>query len=133
MARVIQPKGWPRPRGYANGMLASGRLLAIGGQIGGRPPDMELPRGLAPQFAQCLDNVIAVVTTAGGQPTDVISMTIYVTDQRQYLAIKRDIGAAWRARFGTHYPAMALVEVKALMEPHALVEIQALAVLPDRP
>lgn len=131
MVRVIQPKGWPRPRGYANGILASGRFLAVAGQIGGKPPSMELPRGLVPQFAQCLNNVVAVVERAGGEPLHVVSMTIFVTDQRQYHSASKEIGKAWRARFGKHYPAMTLVEVKALMEPHALVEIQAMAVLPD--
>ena len=131
MARVIQPKGWPRPRGYSHGMVAPGRLLAIAGQIGNQPASMDMPRGLVPQFAQCLDNIVQVVNSAGGAATDIISMTIFVTDQRQYHAASADIGTAWRKRFGKHFPAMTLVEVKALMEPHALVEIQALAVLAD--
>jgi enamine deaminase RidA (YjgF/YER057c/UK114 family) len=111
-------------------MVAAGRMLAVGGQIGGRPPSMELARGMTAQFAQCLDNVLAVVDAAGGRAKDVISMTIYVTDRRAYSAATKEIGAAWRDRFGTHYPAMALVEVTGLLEPEALVEIQALAVLP---
>lgn len=129
MPDVIAPKGWPRPRGYANGMVAAGRLLAIGGQVGARPPGMQLARGLVPQFAQALSNVLAVVKAAGGRPSDVVSMTIYVTDLPQYTAAMVEIREVWKARFGDHYPAMALVEVAGLMEPGAVVEIQGLAVL----
>jgi enamine deaminase RidA (YjgF/YER057c/UK114 family) len=129
MADVIQPKGWPRPRGYANGMLAAGRLLAIGGQVGSKPPGMTLVRGLLPQFAQAMDNVIAVVKAAGGKPSDVVSLTIFVTDLGQYQAATRAIREAWSQRFGNHYPAMALVEVKSLIDHDALVEIQGFAVL----
>jgi len=128
-AKIIQPKGWVAPRGYANGVLKTGQFLAIGGQIGGKPPGMALERGLPEQFAQCLDNVLAVVEAAGGQARDLVSMTIFVTDQRQYHAANKEITTAWRKRMGKHYPAMALVEVKGLMEPRALVEIQAFAVL----
>jgi enamine deaminase RidA (YjgF/YER057c/UK114 family) len=129
MPQNVQPKGWPRPRGYANGMIASGRTLAIGGQVGATPPGMALCRGLVAQFAQAVDNVIAVVRAAGGTPTDVISMTIFVTEMAQYLAASREIRTAWSERFGNHYPAMALVEVKGLIEPEAVVEIQGLAVI----
>ena len=129
MAQNVQPKGWPRPRGYANGMQASGRVLAIGGQVGAKPPGMALCRGLVAQFAQAVENVITVVRAAGGHPTDIISMTIYVTDLAQYLSASHEIRAAWSERFDNHYPAMALVEVKALIEPEAVVEIQGLAVM----
>jgi enamine deaminase RidA (YjgF/YER057c/UK114 family) len=129
MPQNIQPKGWPRPRGYANGMLASGRVLAIGGQVGAKPPGMAMSRGLVAQFAQAVDNVVAVVRAAGGAPTDVISMTIFVPEMAQYLAASREIRTVWSERFGNHYPAMALVEVKALIEPEAVVEIQGLAVI----
>ena len=129
MAQNVQPKGWPRPRGYANGMQASGRLLAIGGQVGARPPGMAMERGLVAQFGQAIENVITVVQAAGGEATDVISLTIFVTDLPQYLGASHDIRLAWRERFANHYPAMALVEVKALIEPEALVEIQGLAVI----
>ncbi|MDZ4696132.1 MAG: RidA family protein [Deltaproteobacteria bacterium] len=127
--KIIQPKGWIAPRGYANGILKTGQFLAIGGQIGGKPPGMALERGMPGQFAQCLDNVLAVVHAAGGEPKDLVSMTIYVTDQRQYHAANREIANAWRKRMGKHYPAMALVEVAGLMEQRALIEIQAFAVL----
>lgn len=130
MPNVVLPKAWPRPRGYAHGMVAAGRVLAIGGQIGQRPTGGPLPRGLVAQLAQCLDNVIAVVDAAGGRAEDVISLTLFVTDQRQYQDATAEIGKAWRERFGKHYPAMALVEVAGLLEPEALVEVQGLAVLP---
>ena len=129
MPDIVQPKGWPRPRGYANGVLASGRLLAIGGQVGARPPGMVLARGLVAQFAQALDNVITVVRTAAGKPEDVVSMTLFVTDLAQYQAATAEIREVWQARFRNHYPAMALIEVKSLIDPEALVEIQGLAVL----
>jgi enamine deaminase RidA (YjgF/YER057c/UK114 family) len=129
MPSVIQPKGWPRPRGYANGMLASGRLLAIGGQVGGRPPTMTLARGLVPQFAQAVDNVVTVVRAAGGVPADIVSLTIFVTDLEQYVGSTQEIRAVWRERLGNHYPAMALIGVRALLDAEALVEIQGLAVL----
>lgn len=130
MSDVILPKGWARPRGYSHGMAASGRVLAIAGQIGGKPPKMELPRGFAAQFAQALANVLAVVAAAGGAAEHVISLTIYVTDQRLYHAAMEEVAAAWRTHFDKHYPAMALLEVKALIDSEALVEIQGLAVVP---
>jgi enamine deaminase RidA (YjgF/YER057c/UK114 family) len=131
MGDVISPPGWPRPSGYSDGMLApaGGRLLAIAGQVGGKPPGMVLQNGLVAQFSCCLDNVLAVVESAGGKPADLVSMTIFVTDRDAYQAAGRDIGLAWRERLGAHYPAMALVEVKSLMQPRALIEIQALAVV----
>ena len=103
-AHRIQPKGWPRPRGYANGMLASGRLLAIGGQVGSRPPGMTLARGLVPQFAQAIDNVLAVVRAAGGAPTDIISLTIFVTELDQYVASTQEIRTVWRSAWATTTP-----------------------------
>ena len=130
MPDLIQPKGWPRPKGYAHGVVASGRVLAIAGQIGGKPPKMEIPRGFAAQFGQALENVSAVVHAAGGKPTDIISMTIFVTDQRQYHAAAEEVGTAWQKVFGKHYPAMALVEVKGLIDAEAVVEMQGLAVIP---
>jgi len=130
MPDLIQPKGWPRPIGYSHGVAATGRLLAIAGQIGGKPPKMELPRGFAAQFTQALHNVVAVVHAAGGKPTDVISLTIFVTDQRQYHAATEEVGKAWQEIFGKHYPAMALVEVKGLIDAEAVVEMQGLAAIP---
>jgi enamine deaminase RidA (YjgF/YER057c/UK114 family) len=128
---LVQPAGWPAPRGYANGVVTRGRTLHVAGQIGW---DMEgrFPSGdLAGQFAQALDNVLAIVRAAGGGPEDVARMTVYVTDLDAYRGSLREIGAAWRARFGKHFPAMALVGVAGLVEPRALVEIEAVAALGD--
>lgn len=128
---IVQPAGWPPPRGYANGVATRGRTLHVAGQIGwdasGRFPRADLPG----QFAQALDNVLEVVRAAGGGPEDVARMTVYVTDLDAYRNARREIGAAWRDRFGKHFPAMALVGVAGLVEPGALVEIEAVAALDD--
>ena len=126
----ILPDGWLRPSGYSNGMLApaGSRALHVAGQIA-----WDIERALvgagdfAAQFAQALENVIAVVRAAGGEPADIASMTIYVTDKRQYLDAVSAIGSAWSSRCGKHYPAMALLEVADLLEEGALVEIAAVA------
>jgi enamine deaminase RidA (YjgF/YER057c/UK114 family) len=134
---IIQPEDWAVPRGYSNGVLAPAgrRLLAVAGQIGWGPDGtlVEPPLGLdrfVCQFAQALQNVAAVVKAAGGTPADVLSLRIYITDKRRYMQQTRAIGAAYRAIFANHYPAMALVEVADLLEEGALVEIEALAALP---
>lgn len=132
-ARVILPEGWKRPRGYSNGMAARGELLAIAGQIGWDEREELVSDEFTPQFRQALSNVLAVVAAAGGRPEHVISLTVYVTDKREYVAERAAVGAAWRALMGRHFPTMALVEVSGLLEPAAKVEIQGLAVLPERP
>lgn len=130
--QVVQPEGWARPRGYVNGMVTTGRLLHVAGQIGWQPESGEFVETSFPgQFGRALDNVLAVVRAAGGQPCDVVRLTIYATDLDGYRAAARDLGQVWRDRFGKHYPAMALVGVAALVEPRALVEIEAVASLPD--
>jgi enamine deaminase RidA (YjgF/YER057c/UK114 family) len=130
MTQVIQPPGWPRPRGYANGIVASGRLLAIAGQVGWDEHERIVSKDFVAQFVRALDNVLSVVTAAGGSPRDIVSLTVFVTDRLQYQASTPEIGQAWQIRMGRHFPAMALVEVKGLLEPDALIEIQGLAVLP---
>jgi enamine deaminase RidA (YjgF/YER057c/UK114 family) len=125
----VSVPGWPRPRGYINGAIGRGAVLHVAGQIGWGTDGRFAATDLAGQFGVALDNVIAVVTAAGGAPTDIAEMTVYVTDVAAYRASARAIGEAWRARLGTHYPAMALVQVAALVEPTAVVEIQAVAYL----
>ena len=129
MNRVLLPEGWPRPRGYSNGVEATGRMVFVAGQIGwdtgGRFPD-----GFAAQFRQTLDNTLAVLAEAGAGPEHVVRMTWYVVDKAEYLAALRDVGAVWRERIGPHYPAMAVVEVKGLIEDAARIEIETTAVLP---
>jgi len=127
--RTIEVPGWPRPRGYVNGVAGTGAVLHVAGQIGWSPDGSFASTDLVEQFGQALDNVIAVVTAAGGKPADIASMTVYVTDVADYRTRTRAIGEAWRARLGAHYPAMALVEVSGLVEAAARIEIQAVAYL----
>lgn len=129
-ARTIQPADWAAPRGYVNGMAKRGELLAIAGQIAWDAQQRIVSDELDAQFGQCLANVVAVVEAAGGHASDVISLTVFVTDKQRYLAATKALSSIWRTHFGRHYPAMALVEVSALVEDRALVEIQGLAVLP---
>jgi enamine deaminase RidA (YjgF/YER057c/UK114 family) len=129
-ARSILPPGWPRPRGYSNGMAARGELLAVAGMIGWDAQERLVSAEFVPQFRQALENVLAVVQTAGGGPEHLLSLTIYVTDKREYVAALSEVGQVYRAVLGRHYPAMALVQVAALLEDAAKVEIQALAALP---
>jgi len=123
----IRVPGWPAPRGYANGRTGRGRAVHVAGQIGWDEHGELVSAELVPQFIQALDNVIAVVRAAGGVPADIATMTAFVTDVAAYRSGAREIGAAWRARLGRHFPAMTLVGVTGLVEPDAMVEIQAIA------
>jgi enamine deaminase RidA (YjgF/YER057c/UK114 family) len=129
MPEVIQPQGWATPSGYAHGVLARGRVLAIAGQIGAPDGGTVVAGGLVPQFDRALANVGAVLQAAGGGFDDLVSMTVYVTDQEAYRAARGPLGEVWRQRAGRHYPAMTLVEVSGLLAEGAEVEVQALAVL----
>lgn len=128
--RTLLPPGWTRPRGYANGVEADGRLVFVAGQVGWTPEGKFEARTLPTQFAQTLDNTLAVLRCAGAGPEHVVRMTWYVTDKRAYLDALTEIGATWREKMGKHYPAMAVVEVKALIEDEALIEIETTAVVP---
>ena len=128
----IHPAHWSPPRGYSNGMLApaGARLLFVAGQIAWDAEQRLVGAGdFAAQFARALENVLEVVRAAGGGAEHVARLTIYVADKRAYLDARERIGAAYRRLFGRHYPAMALVEVSALLEEGALVEIEATAAL----
>jgi enamine deaminase RidA (YjgF/YER057c/UK114 family) len=127
----VQPLGWAKPRGYSNAMVAQGRIVFIAGQIGWDPRSSKPKFGktFAVQFDQALANVCTVLREAGGVPTNLGRVTVYVTDKKKYVAAAKQVGEAWRRRIGRHYPAMTLVEVKGLLEPSALVEIEATAVL----
>lgn len=129
MNRVLLPEGWPRPKGYSNGIEATGRLVFVAGQIGW-DVDGAFPDGFAAQFRQTIDNTLAVLAEAGAGPQHIVRMTWYVVDKAEYLASLRAIGAIWRERIGPHYPAMAVVEVKGLIEDAARVEIETTAVVP---
>ncbi len=127
--RSLQPPGWPRPRGYANGIEASGRLVFVAGQIGWDPDGAFPSADLPGQVRQTLSNIVAVLAEADAGPEHVARLTWYVVDRADYLAHQKESGAAYRSVMGRHFPAMAVVEVVALMEAEALVEIEATAVI----
>ena len=128
---ILQPPGWPRPRGYANGIAAKGRIVFIAGQIGWDEQCQIQTDDLAGQVRQALANVLSVLAQAGGRPEHIARMTWYVLDKRTYLDASRSIGQIYRELMGHHYPVMTAVQVVALIEDRALVEIEATAVLPD--
>ncbi|WP_211115581.1 RidA family protein [Arenibaculum pallidiluteum] len=129
--RVLQPAGWPRPRGYANGIEARGRTVFVGGMIGWDQTGRFAAADLPGQVLQALRNIAAVLAEAGAGPEHVTRMTWYVTDMAAYRQAQREVGEAYRAVMGAHFPAMALVQVVSLVEPEAKVEIEATAVIPD--
>jgi enamine deaminase RidA (YjgF/YER057c/UK114 family) len=131
--RTLLPPGWPRPRGYANGVEAEGRLVFVAGQVGWTPEGKFEETSFAGQFRQTLDNTLAVLACANAGPEHVARMTWYITDKRAYLAALSEIGAIWREKMGKNYPAMAVVEVKALIEDQALIEIETTAVVTPSP
>jgi enamine deaminase RidA (YjgF/YER057c/UK114 family) len=126
---AINPESLAKPRGYNHGMKGHGDLLFVAGQVGWNREGRMVSDDFALQFAQALDNVLDVVWAAGGSPTSVARMTVYVTDKAEYVRRTKDVGEAWRKRLGRHFPAMALVEVKSLLEPDAKVEIEATAIV----
>jgi len=129
---IVHPEHFAKPRGYANGIVTGARTLYIGGQIGWQADQTWASDDFVDQFAQTLDNVLAIVEAAGGKPTDLVKMTIYVTDLDEYRSSAKQLGPVWRERLGKHYPAMALVGVAGLVEPRAKVEIEAIAALPPQ-
>ena len=131
MHQVILPEGWPRPRGYANAVIARGRLLSIAGMIGWDAQGRFHSDDFGEQAWQALRNVADVLRAAGAKPENIVRMTWYVTDKREYLAAGRRVGAAFRELIGHYDIAMTAVEVKALIEDRAKVEIEVTAVLPD--
>jgi enamine deaminase RidA (YjgF/YER057c/UK114 family) len=129
--RALQPPGWPRPKGYANGIEARGRLVFVAGQIGWDPDGTFPSPDLPGQVRQTLANVVAVLAEAGAGPEHVVRLTWYVTDRDEYLGSLKEIGAAYREVMGRVYPAMAVVAVTGLIEAAAKIEIEATAVVPD--
>jgi enamine deaminase RidA (YjgF/YER057c/UK114 family) len=128
--QVLQPPGWPRPRGYSNGMAASGRQVFVAGQVGWDAQG-RFVSGLAAQVRQALANVCAVLAQAGAGPEHVVRLTWYLTSRAEYQAGLAEIGAAYREVMGKHFPTMSVVQVVALMEAEAKVEIEATAVIPQ--
>jgi len=127
--KVLLPDGWPRPRGYSNGIAATGRMVFTAGVVGWNEEEKFSARDLTGQFRQALINTRAILKEGGAEPADIVRMTCYVTDKREYLAQAKAIGAAWREIFGNVYPCMALVQVVALVEDEAKVEIETTAVI----
>jgi len=125
----INPESLARARGYNHGMKGSGELVFVAGQVGWDREGRMVSEDFVAQFGQALDNVLEVVSAAGGGPASVARMVVYVTDKKEYLRRVKDLGEAWRGRMGRHYPAMALVEVKALLEDGAKLEIEATAIV----
>ena len=127
--QILQPSGWPVPKGYANGMAAEGRIVVTGGVIGWDAEE-RLADGFVAQVHQALSNIAAILAEAGARPEHLVRLTWYVVDMDECLANLKELGKAYRAIFGAHYPAMALLQVVRLVEKAARVEIEATAVIP---
>ena len=131
--RRLHPPGWPRPKGYSNGIVAEGRLVFVAGQVGWDETATFRERDLVGQARRCLENTLAVLAEAGAGPEHVARMTWYITDREEYLANLEGLGRVYRELMGRHYPAMSMVEVSALVEAEAKVEIETTAVVPVGP
>ena len=129
--KVLQPPGWPRPKGYSNGISAKGRMIFTAGIVGWDEHESFPEYTLHGQFAQALMNTLEILAQDGAGPQHIVRMTCYVIDRAEYLNSRDEIGAAWREIMGPNYPAMALVEVKGLVEGAAKVEIETTAVVPE--
>jgi enamine deaminase RidA (YjgF/YER057c/UK114 family) len=126
---VLQPSGWPRPKGFANGIRARGEMVFVAGMVG-QDEDGRFAQGFVAQTARALQNIAVVLAQAGASPRHIVRLTWYVRDMDEYLACQAALGDAYRAIMGRHFPAMAVVEVSRLVEPLARLEIEATAVLP---
>ncbi len=129
MKRTLHPRGWPRPRGYSYGAEAEGRMIFVAGQIGTDETGRFVGPDLVSQVERALENIVTVLSQAGGEPADVVRMTWFVTDIEEYRRTQRELGVVYRRVMGTHYPPMTLVAINALVEPEARVEIETTAVV----
>ncbi len=129
--QVLQPAGWERPKGYANGIAAAGQAVFVAGQIGWNAAQIFETDDFASQVEQTLRNIVAILAEAGARPEHLTRLTWYITDKQEYLASGRGLADAYRRVIGRHFPAMTLVQVVALLEDRAKVEIEAVAVIPD--
>ncbi|EPC01853.1 endoribonuclease L-PSP [Litchfieldella anticariensis FP35 = DSM 16096] len=129
---LLHPANWKPAVGYANGMLAEGRLLFVGGQIGWNQDQVFESDDFVAQIRQALENIVAVLDEAEARPEHIVRLTWYITDKREYLARLKEVGSAYRAVLGKHFPAMTMVQVADLIEDRAKVEIEATAVVPQR-
>ncbi len=128
---ILQPPGWPRPKGYSNGISASGRFIVTGGLVGWNEKEEFPHEDMAGQARQTFENIAAVLAEGGAKPEHIIRMTWYITSKEEYLGSVKDIGQAYRDVFGKNFPAMAVVEVSALMEDEAKMEVEVMAVVPE--
>ena len=129
--KTLLPPGWPRPKGYSNGISATGRMIFTAGVVGWDEREFFPSHRLDSQFAQALRNILAILKEDGAGPEHIVRLTIYVTDIQEYLSLRDELGPIWKSIMGSNYPAMALVEVKRLVEHAAKVEIEATAVVPE--
>lgn len=129
--RALQPADWARPRGYSNGIDATGRLIFVAGQIGWNKDSKFERRDFPGQFEQALHNIVAVLAEAGARPEHVVRLTWFITDKKAYLSQAKEVGEIYRRVMGRNFPTMSVVQVVALIEDEALVEIEATAVIPD--
>jgi enamine deaminase RidA (YjgF/YER057c/UK114 family) len=129
--QILQPPGWAKAKGFSNGVAANGRLVFIAGQVGWTGAGKWEAHDFAGQFRQALQNIVAVLKEAKGEPQHIVRLTWYVIDKQEYLASLREVGIAYRAVMGRHFPAMAVVQVGGLIEDQARLEIEATAVIPE--
>ena len=128
--KVLQPAGWPRPKGYANGIAVRGEMVFLAGIVGWDAEE-RFPGGLVAQFRQTLENIVALLAEADARPEHVVRMTWFITSRDDYLANGREMGAVYREVMGKHFPVMAVMQVVSLMEAEAQIEIEVTAVIPD--
>ncbi len=129
--KTLLPEGWAAPIGYANGIeVDAGRIVFVAGQVGWDAQQRFRSEEIAPQFAQALDNILAVLREAGGEPHHICRITAFCCDKAKYLAARRELGAIWRERMGRHYPAMSMIFVADLLDHPAVIELEATAVVP---
>jgi enamine deaminase RidA (YjgF/YER057c/UK114 family) len=128
---ILQPPGWPRPKGYANGISVTGRTIYTAGVIGWNEQEMIVSHRLDQQFEQALKNIVAILAEGGARPEHIVRMTMYVTSIQEYLPLRDDIAPIWKSIMGSHYPTIAMVEVVRLVERAAKIEIEATAVVPE--
>jgi enamine deaminase RidA (YjgF/YER057c/UK114 family) len=132
LLQVLQPPGWARPKGFSNGIAAEGKLVFIAGQVGWTGQGEWRERSFAGQFRQALQNILEVLGEAKGRPEHIVRLTWYVLDKHEYLSSLKEVGAAYRELMGRHYPTMAVVQVSGLVEDRARLEIEAMAVVPEK-
>lgn len=127
--QTLQPEGWKRPKGYANGIKASGQMVFVAGQVGWDASEAMVAGGFVAQAEQALKNIVAILAVAGAAPADLVRLTWFVVDKREYLAQTPELGKAYRRVIGNHFPAMSVVEVRDLIEEGAKLEIEATAMI----